>query len=61
MTTAPPPARQRFNPRGRAAALPPSYTTTRDTTREGAYARCEINQTDLSSDVTEKSSTRPSA
>ena len=32
MTTAPPPARQRFNPRGRAAALPSSYTTTWDTT-----------------------------
>ncbi len=32
MTTAPPPARQRFNPRRRAAALPSSYTTTRDTT-----------------------------
>ena len=32
MTTAPPPARQRLNPRGRAAALPSSYTTTRDTT-----------------------------
>ena len=32
MTPAPPPARQRFNPRGRAAALPSSYTTTRDTT-----------------------------
>jgi len=27
MATAPPPARQRFNPRGRAAALPSSYTT----------------------------------
>ena len=36
MTTAPPPARQRFNPRGRAAALPSSYTTTRDTTRLGS-------------------------
>ncbi len=35
MTTAPPPARQRFNPRGRAAALPSSYTTTGDTTAEG--------------------------
>ena len=33
MTPAPPPARQRFNPRGRAAALPPSYTTTGDTTQ----------------------------
>jgi hypothetical protein len=33
MATAPPPARQRFNPRGRAAALPSSYTTTWDTTR----------------------------
>ena len=32
MATAPPPARQRFNPRGRAAALPSSYTTSRDTT-----------------------------
>ena len=32
MTTAPPPARQRFIPRGRATALPPSYTTTGDTT-----------------------------
>ena len=32
MTTAPPPARQRFNPRRRAAALPSSYTTTWDTT-----------------------------
>ena len=32
MATAPPPARQRFNPRGRAAALPTSYTTTGDTT-----------------------------
>ena len=32
MATAPPPARQRFNPRGRAAALPSSYTTTGDTT-----------------------------
>jgi hypothetical protein len=32
MATAPPPARQRFNPRGRAAALPSSYTTTWDTT-----------------------------
>jgi hypothetical protein len=34
MTTAPPPARQRFNPRGRAAALPiekrRSYTTMED-------------------------------
>ena len=33
MATAPPPARQRFNPRERAAALPSSYTTTRDTTQ----------------------------
>jgi hypothetical protein len=32
MATAPPPARQRFNPRGRAAALPSSYTTSGDTT-----------------------------
>ena len=32
MATAPPPARQRFNPRRRAAALPSSYTTTWDTT-----------------------------
>ncbi|PJN92747.1 hypothetical protein CNY89_27015, partial [Amaricoccus sp. HAR-UPW-R2A-40] len=32
MTTAPPTARQRFNPRERAAALPSSYTTTWDTT-----------------------------
>jgi hypothetical protein len=30
MATAPPPARQRFNPRGRAAALPSSYITTWD-------------------------------
>jgi hypothetical protein len=33
MTTAPPPARQRFNPRRRAEALPSSYTTNGDTTR----------------------------
>jgi hypothetical protein len=32
LATAPPPARPRFNPRGRPAALPPSYTTTWDTT-----------------------------
>jgi len=37
MATAPPPARQRFNPRGRAAALPSSYTTTRDTTATGPH------------------------
>ena len=36
MTTAPPPARQRLNPRGRAAALPSSYTITGDTTRQAA-------------------------
>jgi hypothetical protein len=34
MATAPPPARQRFNPRGRVTALPSRYTTTRDTTFE---------------------------
>ena len=38
MTPAPPPARQRFNPRGRAAALPSSYTTTGDTTAGQAHA-----------------------
>jgi hypothetical protein len=32
VTTASPPACQRFNPRRRATALPSSYTTTRDTT-----------------------------
>ena len=37
MATAPPPARQRFNPRGRAAALPSSYTTTWDTTEKGLW------------------------
>ena len=37
MATAPPPARQRFNPRERAAALPSSYTTTRDTTEVSTY------------------------
>jgi len=34
MATAPPPARQRSNPRRRATALPSSYTS-RDTTRAG--------------------------
>ena len=36
MTTAPPPAPQRFNPRRRAVALPLSYTTSRDTTQRKA-------------------------
>ncbi len=41
MTTAPPPARQRLNPRGRAAALPPSYTITGDTTHLLLHAASE--------------------
>jgi hypothetical protein len=44
MATAPPPARQRFNPRGRAEALPSSYTTNRDTTRVGHPGRCPLRR-----------------
>jgi hypothetical protein len=45
MTTASPAACQRVNPRRQPPTLPPSYTTTRDTTRISESANIESDAT----------------
>jgi hypothetical protein len=44
MATAPPPARQRLDPRGWAAALPASYTIAWDTTPRVSWCVVEVGE-----------------